>query len=74
MINHAKDIIAFHKEEVTLPGREQAEMRDRRDANRRRLDRGLKRDGAPRPVECRSQGSHRMHTMVQQPDKGLRHR
>ena len=69
MINHNNEIVAFHDEKVTLSSKEQAEMRARRYTNRRRLLRGLKRDGAPRPIECRSQGSYRMHTMVQQPGK-----
>ena len=69
MKNCHADILAFHDEDVTLPQKERTEMRERRDANRRRLKRGLERDGAPRPVDYRSQGSYAMRTMVQQPDR-----
>jgi hypothetical protein len=44
-------------------------MRERRDANRRRLKGGLIRDESPTPIACHSQGSYAMHTMVQQTDK-----
>ncbi len=69
MKNCHDDITAFHDEEVTLPQKERSEMRDRRDANRRRLKNGLKRDGEPAPLGSRSQGSYSMRTMVQQPDR-----
>ena len=69
MKNCHEDLLAFHNEDVTLPQKERAEMRERRDANRRRLKRGLERDDAPKPVDYRSQGSYAMRTMVQQPDK-----
>lgn len=64
-----EDFIAFHNKEVTLPGKEQGEMRKRRNTNRDRLESGLNRDGEPLPIECRSQGSYPMYTMVQQPDR-----
>lgn len=64
-----KDMIAYHNQEVTLPEKEQSEMRDRRNANRRRLKDGLKRDGEPAPIGCRSQGSYAMRTMVRDPAK-----
>lgn len=64
-----QDMIAFHNQDVTLPEKEQSEMRDRRNANRRRLKDGLKRDGEPSPIGCRSQGSYAMRTMVQDPNK-----
>lgn len=63
------DMLAYHDDGVTLPNRERTEMRERRDSNRRRLKQGLERDGAPKPVDYRSQGSYAMRTMVQQPDK-----
>lgn len=69
MKNCHDDILAFHNEAVTLPNKERTEMRDRRDANRRRLKSGLKRDGEPSARECCSQGSYAMRTMVQQPDR-----
>ena len=69
MKNCHADILAYHDEDVTLPQKERTEMQERRDANRRRLKRGLERDKAPKPCDFRSQGSYAMRTMVQQPDK-----
>ena len=69
MKNCHEDMIAYHDEDVTLPHKERTEMHDRRDTNRRRLKSGLQRDGEPKPVKCRSQGSYPMRTMIQQPDK-----
>lgn len=58
----------FHDQEVTLKKPQQDEMRGRRDANRKRLKDGLKRDGNPAPIEHVSQGSYSMHTMIQDND------
>ena len=69
MKNCHKEIIAFHDQKVTLPNKERTEMRQRRNANRKRLKSGLRRDKEPSPIQCRSQGSYSMRTMVQQPDK-----
>lgn len=69
MKNCHDDMVAYHDDEVTLSNKERTEMRDRRDANRRRLKKGLKRDGEPAPIGNRSQGSYATRTMVQQPDK-----
>ena len=69
MKNFHQDMMTFHDEAVTLPDKERTEMRERRDTNRRRLKRGLKRDENPTPLRLRSQGSYAMRTMVQQPDK-----
>ncbi len=44
-------------------------MRDRRDANRDRLKKGLKSNNKPAPREFVKQGSYAMKTMVQHPDK-----
>jgi hypothetical protein len=37
----AKDVLAHHDDKVTLPQSERTVMRDRRDANRDRLKKGL---------------------------------
>lgn len=63
------DVLTYHNEEVTLPQSERTEMRDRRDANRERLKRGLKNQGKPKLLESKSQGSYAMKTMVQHPQK-----
>lgn len=69
MYNCHEDMLAYHNEKVTLPGADQAEMRERRDANRNKVKAGLKREGEPSPLEFRSQGSYAMRTMVQHPEK-----
>ena len=65
MFDCSADVRAFHNQEVTLPGSEQEKMRDRRDNNRGRLDRNLKADDQPEPIEHISQGSYEMKTMLQ---------
>ena len=69
MYNCHKGILAYHNDEVTLPKSEQDEMRERRDANRTRLENGQERNGEPARSECKSQGSYAHRTMVQHPDK-----
>lgn len=60
-----KEMKLFHAQEVTLPNKEQATMRDRRDNGRIRLQNGLKHKNQPLPKEFASQGSYAMRTMVQ---------
>lgn len=69
MFDCAGDILAYHDEKVTLPQAERTEMRDRRDANRDRLKRGLKDAQKPAPREFVSQGSYAMKTMTQHRQK-----
>ena len=69
MYNCHDDILAYHNERVTLPKKEQDEMRNRRDTNRDRLKNGLKSYGEPAPSSFQSQGSYAHHTMVQHPEK-----
>ena len=68
MINCAKDVRAYHNEDVTLPKAEQDKMRDRRNANRRRLRNGLAKADKPAPIEFVKQGSYAMKTMIRDPD------
>lgn len=68
MINCAKDVRAYHDQDVTLPKSEQEKMRDRRNANRRRLRKGLDKAGKPMPIEFITQGSYAMKTMIRDPD------
>lgn len=65
MFNCAKEMNKFHQEKVTLSGKEQGEMKNRRDTNRNRLKKGLADNGKPVAKGCYSQGSYRMRTMVQ---------
>jgi len=68
MIDCSGDMISFHDDEVTLPQAERTSMRDRRDANRKRIKNGLEDQSKPDPIEFNTQGSYAMKTMVQHPD------
>lgn len=68
MFDCAKDVRAYHDQQVTLPKTEQDQMRDRRDANRTRLRNGLAKAGRPAPLEFVKQGSYAMKTMVRDSD------
>jgi hypothetical protein len=67
MFDCSKDIRAYHDQKVTLPQSERTAMRDRRDANRRRLCKGLEKAGKEEPDEFVKQGSYAMLTMTQHP-------
>ena len=67
MFDCSKDVRAYHDQQVTLPQTERTAMRDRRDANRRRLEKGLAENEDPQPDEFVKQGSYAMLTMVQHP-------
>jgi len=69
MQNCHDDIVAFHEERVNLSIDERNEMRARRNANRNRVQSGLKNAGHPTPKLYKSQGSYAMWTMVQQADR-----
>lgn len=62
----SKDVTAFHKSKVTLPGTEQDKMKDRRNANRDRLKLRLAEKELPAPKLIIKQGSYAMKTMVQE--------
>lgn len=68
MFNCADDVVAYHDQEVSLSGTERSSMRDRRDANRKRLKEGLSAASKPKPRDFCSQGSYAMKTMLQHPD------
>ena len=69
MFDCAKDVLSYHDDEVTLSRTEQKNMRERRDANRKRLKDGLKKAGRPAPLDFETQGSYAMRTMIQLPGK-----
>lgn len=69
MHNCSRDVLGYHDDNVTLPQTERDEMRERRNANRDRLKKGLKKAEKPSPLESRSQGSYAMRTMTQHPAK-----
>lgn len=64
MFDCAKDVRAYHDQEVHLPKAEQEKMRDRRNSNRKRLRDGLAKAEKPAPLEFVKQGSYAMKTMV----------
>ena len=68
MIDCSKEMNGFHKDEVTLPSTARTQMRDHRDANRKRLRAGLTKAENPLPKNFHSQGSYAMKTMVQHDD------
>lgn len=69
MFDCANDVLAYHDSEVTLRQSDRTKMKDRRDANRTRLNNGLQKNSDPLPKEYVSQGSYRMKTMVQYEEK-----
>lgn len=69
MFDCAKDVLAYHDQQVTLTQGERDEMRKRRDANRTRLEKGLAAADDPAPHHFKSQGSYAMKTMVQDEDR-----
>ena len=69
MHNCTDDILANHDERVTLPQADRTTMKERRDANRDRLKKGLDAKAKPAPREFKSQGSYAMKTMVQHQTK-----
>jgi hypothetical protein len=69
MFDCADDVLAHHDQKVTLPQADRTTMRERRNANRDRLKKGLKDQGKPAPREFKSQGSYAMKTMTQHPER-----
>ena len=65
MFDCNKELIDFYNNEVALSQSQQDEMRQRRNANRDRLKKGLEKNEKPLPDEHIPQGSYAMHTMVQ---------
>lgn len=63
-----RDIRAYHDERVTLTQSQEQALRERRDANRNRLRRGLEKNGDPAPTKSVIQGSYAMGTVIQEPD------
>lgn len=68
MFDCSKDICAYHNDDVTLPRADQTAMRDRRDRNRERLEKGLAKAEDPAPDEFVKQGSYAMKTMCRDAD------
>jgi hypothetical protein len=73
MHNCADDVLAHHDEKVTLPQSHRTSMKERRNANRDRLKKGLSEQGKPAPREFKSQGQLRHENHGAAPGQGLRH-
>jgi len=58
-------LLNFHNDKVFVDVNSLDQARARRQANRDRLERGLKKNDAPLPIEYVPQGSYAMHTMTQ---------
>ena len=59
-----KHLVAFHDEEIFVSEADLSVARQRRQANRDRLELGLSDDNEPKPIEFVIQGSYAMGTMV----------
>jgi hypothetical protein len=68
MIDCSKEMKNYFEDQVTLSGSARTQMRDHRDANRKRLRNGLTKAEDPLPKNFHSQGSYAMKTMVQHDD------
>ncbi len=68
MKNCNKHIRDFHDARVMLTENQEQRLRDRRDANRNRLRRGLKKNGDPAPEKSVIQGSYAMGTVIREPE------
>ncbi len=64
MKNCSNDILNYHQSDVTLPPAVRDAMRENRNANRRRLKRGLESNGDPQAGPFIIQGSYAMKTMT----------
>lgn len=62
-----KDIKGYHGDRVALTEKQRADLRARRDANRRRVVNGLEANDDPLPEEFVIQGSYAMRTTIQEP-------
>ena len=62
------EMTTYHRDIVTLSQKQQADMRNRRNAGRTRLETGLDLNDHPQPRVVQSQGSYQMRTMTQDDD------
>ena len=61
-----QDIRGYHSDRVALTEKQRADLRARRDANRRRVENGLEANDDPVPEEFVIQGSYAMRTTIQE--------
>jgi hypothetical protein len=65
MFNAHSELNKFFNEKVKLSEQQRSEMRQKRDANRDRLDSGLEKKDFPKKIRNIIQGSYKMKTMIQ---------
>lgn len=65
-----KDIMNYHQDEVNLKKGQRSDLKNRRNANRNRLEKGLIKNEDPVPDENVRQGSDAHGTTIQEPDNG----
>ena len=68
MKNCHQDITDYHANRVILPNSSRTSLRERRNANRDRLKRGLAKNVDPLPIEFVVQGSYAHKTTIQERD------
>ncbi|MEM9284046.1 MAG: cyclic GMP-AMP synthase DncV-like nucleotidyltransferase [Verrucomicrobiota bacterium] len=62
-----RDVTNYHRDRVILNPGQRKQLRERRNANRDRLKKGLKKNGDPSPDEFIIQGSYAAKTTIQEP-------
>jgi len=67
MKNCHKDITSYHVNRVKLTSSQLETLRNRRNANRKRLKKGLQKSNDPQPIDFISQGSYKARTTIQEP-------
>ena len=69
MFDFSKKILGFHDDVVTLKQADQASMRNKRDLNLERINRGLADNNKPKVVQTITQGGYAQRTMTNPPEK-----
>ena len=68
MYDLSKELIKFHDEYVRLSNNQRTDMKNRRDANLKRIKKGLENLSKPGIVDSINQGGYAQKTMVQPPE------
>ncbi|MCP3055057.1 cyclic GMP-AMP synthase DncV-like nucleotidyltransferase [Aurantimonas marianensis] len=68
MYNFGKQIATFHEDHVRLTNAQRANMRNRRQTNLERIDKGLEELDKPAVIETINQGGYAQKTMTQPPE------
>ncbi len=68
MYDLSKELIKFHNDHIRLTDNQRKDMKNRRDANLKRIKNGLENLSKPNIVESINQGGYAQKTMVQPPE------